>query len=44
MLVPAPEARRKSIREVIDILKEFHRGRTLDGITIRELIEEGRRF
>jgi len=44
MLVPAPEARRKSIREVIDTLKEFHRGRTLDGITIRELIEEGRRF
>ncbi len=44
MLVPAPEARRKSIREVIDALKEFHRGKTLDGITIRELIEEGRRF
>jgi len=44
MLVPTPETKRKNIREVIDALKEFHRGRTLSGITIRELIEEGRRF
>lgn len=44
MLVPAPETRHKSIREVIEALREFRKGKTLGGITIRELIEEGRRF
>ncbi len=44
MLVPAPEARQKNIREVIAALREFRRGKTLGGITIRELIDEGRRF
>lgn len=44
MLVPAPEARRKNIRDVIAAMRELRRGNTLGGITIRELIEEGRRF
>ncbi len=44
LLVPAPEARQKNLREVIAALSDFHRGRTLGGITIRELIEEGRRY
>lgn len=44
MLVPAPEARRKNVREVIRGLREFRKGRTLGGLTIHELIEEGRRF
>ncbi len=44
MLVPAPEARQKNIREVIAAFREFRRGKTLGGITIRELIDEGRRF
>ncbi len=44
MLVPAPEARRKNVREVIRDLREFRKGRTLGGVMIRELIEEGRRF
>ncbi len=44
MLVPAPEARQKNIHEVIAAFRELRRGRTLGGITIRELIDEGRRF
>jgi prevent-host-death family protein len=43
-LVP-PDARdRQKIREAIDALREFRKGHRLDGITIRELIEEGRRY
>lgn len=44
MLVPAPEAHHKSVREVLKALREFRRGKTLGGIRIRELIEEGHRF
>ena len=43
MLVPAPEARRQSVRDVIAALREFRRGKTLGGLSVRELIEEGRR-
>ncbi len=44
MLVPAPEAQQKNIKEVIEALREFRRGKTLEGLTIRQLIDEGRRF
>ncbi len=44
MLVPAPKARRASTRETIKALREFRRGKTLGGISIHELIEEGRRY
>lgn len=43
-LIPAPEVRQRSTREVIAALKEFRRGKTLDGVSVRELIEEGRRY
>ena len=43
-LVPVGQDPRQDIREVISELKRFRKGRTLNGITIRELIEEGRRF
>lgn len=42
-LVPFEEPRRP-VREVIEELIEFRKQHPLDGITIRELIEEGRRF
>ncbi len=32
-----------SVDEVIAAIREFRKGNRLDGITIRELIEEGRR-
>jgi len=43
-LVPASDERRRRVSEAIAGLKEFSKGRKLDGITIKELIEEGRRF
>jgi prevent-host-death family protein len=44
MLVPPPEARRANVRAVIDAMRQFRKGKSLGGITIRELIEQGRRF
>jgi prevent-host-death family protein len=43
-LVPASDERRQRVSEAIAGLKEFSEGRKLDGVTIRELIDEGRRF
>ena len=42
-LMPAPKARHQSTREAIDAIRAFRRGKTLDGISTRELIEAGRR-
>lgn len=44
LLVPAPEARRQSTSDVITALREFRRGKTLGKITVRDLVEEGRRY
>jgi prevent-host-death family protein len=35
--------RRRSVKEAIAAIREFRKGHRLDGVTIRELIEEGRR-
>jgi len=35
--------RQRSATEAIDALREFRKGNRLHGLTIRELIEEGRR-
>lgn len=44
-LVPEPAEETSDIRSVIAQIREFRKGRRLgDDITIRELIEEGRRF
>ena len=43
-LIPAREVSRQRVREAVAALKQFSRGRELQGLTIRELIEEGRRF
>lgn len=43
-LVPEPPAERRSVKETIEALKEFRRGHPLGDVTIRELIDEGRRF
>lgn len=45
LLVPAAESRRKSAGEVIAALRELRQEiRPLEGRSIRELIEEGRRL
>jgi prevent-host-death family protein len=38
-----PIEARQSVQEVIDQLKEFRKGQSLGDLTIRELIDEGRR-
>ncbi len=44
-LVPDPDQQDTDVRSVIAQIREFRKGRKLgDDITIRELIEEGRRF
>ena len=43
-LVPVRDAQRLTVREAIDALHEFSRGKTLGGLTIRKLIDEGRRY
>jgi len=43
--VPEPVAESTDVRSVIAQIREFRKGRKLgDDLTIRELIEEGRRF
>ena len=45
MLVPATTAGpQPDVRAAVDAMKRFRKGRSLGGLTIRELIEEGRRF
>jgi prevent-host-death family protein len=43
LLIPVPSTQKPDAREVIRQLREFRRGITLDGISVREMIEEGRR-
>lgn len=45
MLTPPPQEARKDVKAVIGEIKALRRGNTLGkGVTIRDLIEEGRRF
>ena len=43
MLVPPEGARKSDVQAAIRDLIEFRKGQRLDGLSIRELIEEGRR-
>ena len=38
------EERRREILAALEEMREFRKGRMLDGLSIREMIEEGRRF
>lgn len=42
-LQPADSSKQTPVREVIDQLKMFRRGHRLEGLSIRGMIEEGRR-
>ncbi len=44
MLVPPPGARSHEAEEAVSALKDFRRGKSLGGASLREIIEEGRRF
>jgi antitoxin (DNA-binding transcriptional repressor) of toxin-antitoxin stability system len=43
MLVP-PRRGSLDAKTAVEKLKEFRKGHSLDGLTIREMIEEGRRY
>ena len=42
-LQPADSSKKTPVRDIIDQLKRFRSGRRLSGISIRDMIEEGRR-
>jgi prevent-host-death family protein len=45
LLLPPPAEDEKDVRQVIEQMKALRRGQTLgEGLSIRDLIEEGRRF
>ncbi len=44
LLVPVDVDTQRDSREVISELKRFRKGRTLGELSIREMVEEGRRF
>ena len=43
LLVPVPSTPKSDVREVIRQLRELRQGISLGGLTVREMIEEGRR-
>lgn len=43
MLVPVDAVSKSDKRLAIEAIKEFRKGHRLDGMSIREMIEEGRR-
>ena len=43
VLQPPPSSRKESPRQVIAAMRKFRDRHTLDGLSIREMIEEGRR-
>ncbi|RJR41619.1 MAG: type II toxin-antitoxin system Phd/YefM family antitoxin [Deltaproteobacteria bacterium] len=43
VLGPVGGPNRQKVVEAVKAMKEFRKGRRLDGLSIRELIEEGRR-
>lgn len=44
VLVPADASQRIDVEAVLEQFREFRKGNRLDGVTIRELIDDGRRW
>jgi prevent-host-death family protein len=42
-LVPVEQNQQRDVRSVIEELKQFRKGHTLGGLSVREMINEGRR-
>jgi prevent-host-death family protein len=43
ILEPAGSTKKMTPRDTIDQLKKFRKGRRLDGLSLKEMIQEGRR-
>ena len=43
VLVPYDQAANVDVQSVIQALRAFREGKRLDGLTVREMVEEGRR-
>jgi prevent-host-death family protein len=43
VLVPAPSSKRRDVPTLIQDIRKFRRGHTLEGMKIREMIDEGRK-
>lgn len=43
-LLPTATKPKPDVRAAVEAMKQFRKGRTLGGLSIREMIEEGRRF
>ncbi len=43
-LVPPSAHQQPDVRAAVAEMKKFRKGRSLKGLTIREMVEEGRRF
>lgn len=43
-LVPAEEGQQKDLKKVVREIREIRKGASLNRLTIRELIDEGRRY
>ncbi len=43
-LVPADDGERKDLKQLVRDIREIRKGASLGGLTIRELINEGRRY
>lgn len=41
-IVPAPDDRREKAKEAVARIRALRKGLTLDGVTVKELIEDGR--
>jgi len=44
VLMPAGSSKRRDARTLIQEIRKFRKGRTLGGMDLREMIDEGRRF
>ena len=44
MLVPVENRSKMSRQEAVEAMRAFRKGHRLDGLTIREMIEEGRKY
>ena len=44
MLIPAGQSERRQPKEIVDEIRQLRKGTRLGKLTVRELIERGRRF